>query len=115
MINYPLSEAEIFDRFAILMQKSRIGLAVQEEMRLIMSVLTKDLGQEIVEEILASEEYRNLYNINKLIFNLVDLSRKNDTTAKEVADANDKRFLYKKALQEKFFGKTSEFLERKNI
>jgi hypothetical protein len=72
----------------------------------------RQLGGVLFQEILDSKEYAELYDANRILFDLVDLAKSNKVTAKEVDDYVYVRFLKKKALQEKFFP-TIQYGEKK--
>jgi hypothetical protein len=104
MINLQVDEAYAFDYLSIMEVKK--NLAPSEERvngyDQCLDFMRKQLPT--VNEILHSEEYKNLYQSNVHTFNLVDKARNSgDVTAKEVDDANMERFYCKRALQGKFF------------
>jgi hypothetical protein len=61
------------------------------------------IGYELYSQILKSQEYAQLYDINFKLFELVDLAKTDKVKASEVDAGVWKRYLAKKALQEKFF------------
>ena len=65
--------------------------------------LTENLGDEITETILASDEYKEVYEANKLTFDAVDKAKDDSVPASYVDKCNYKRMLAKKELQSKFF------------
>jgi hypothetical protein len=54
-------------------------------------------------EIINSEEYKDLVDINSKVFDLVDLGKDQEGLAKTTAMANYDRFILKNKLQKKFF------------
>lgn len=65
--------------------------------------LAEQLGTDLIRQVLHSPEYDNLFEANDQLFSLVDAAKTNSVTAKEVDDGVYKRFLAKRALQDKFF------------
>lgn len=65
--------------------------------------LASQLGEDTITEIIVSKEYKDLFNTNKELFELVDLAKTDKVKASEVDAGVYKRFLAKRALQEKFF------------
>ena len=106
MINLPVDEAYAFDYLTILKIKSDVNPqnpALSDAYEGCLSALRAQLGAS-VEEILASPEYHQLLQSNRLTFDAVDRARNGDSiTAKEVDDCNMERFRCKMALQQRFF------------
>ena len=65
--------------------------------------LADQIGHDLLTQVLNSAEYWNLFTANDELFSLVDAAKTNSVTAKEVDDGVYKRFLAKRALQDKFF------------
>lgn len=65
--------------------------------------IQEQIGENKLQEILVSEEYQNLYEINLHIFTLVDKVKSDTGLAKEVDASNIERYLKKAELQKKFF------------
>src|SRR3990167_4407291 len=65
--------------------------------------LKEQIGENKLREILSSEEYKDLYDSNLLVFNLIDQAKLDIGLAKDTDVANYDRFLKKAALQKKFF------------
>ena len=61
------------------------------------------IGHGKLVEILGSDEYRDLYDCNLHLFNLIDKSKLDTGLAKECDLANYERYLKKAELQKKFF------------
>lgn len=104
MINLLVDEAYAFDYLSILEVKKDLTNDNQKEeaFTLCKTFLSDQL--ENFDTVYSSKEYKNLYDINKKTFDLVDLARNNgEVTAKQVDDANMERFYRKRDLQAKFF------------
>jgi hypothetical protein len=114
MINLEVDEAYAFDYLSILQVKNNLfpsecKMAAFEKCS---SFLKGQL--ENYDLIIGSEEYKNLYEINKVTFDLVDQVRNNiPITAKSVDDANMERYYCKLALQKKHF--SNELVEQKIV
>ena len=61
------------------------------------------IGESKLQEILASDEYQNLYESNLFVFNLVEKVKSDNGLARDVDLGNYDRFLKKAELQKKFF------------
>lgn len=71
--------------------------------RLTFNHLCDQIGHDLMNRVMWSSEYENLFEANNELFSLVDAAKTNSVTAKEVDDGVYKRFLAKRALQDKFF------------
>ena len=114
MINLEVDEAYAFDYLSILQVKNHLfpSKYKMEAYEKCCSFLNKQL--ENYDFIISSEEYKNLYEINKVTFDLVDQVRNNiPITAKSVDDANMERYYCKLALQKKHF--LNQLVEEKII
>lgn len=110
-----LDAASWFDIFSILEikvysletgEKRDIVLKNVEEL---WNCLEKQLGPKRLKEIYQSDEYNNLFKVNQDTFNAVELAEMDKISAKKVANLNNLRYFYKKAIQTKFFdGELSE-------
>jgi hypothetical protein len=65
--------------------------------------ISAQIGASLMQLVEDSQEYANLYQANLELFELVDLAKTNSVSAKQVDDGVYKRFLAKRALQNKFF------------
>jgi hypothetical protein len=104
MINLLVDEAYAFDYLSILEVKKDliVDTQKQEAFETCKNFLKNQLNN--FNNIYVSKEYKDLYDINKKTFDLVDLARNNgNVTAKQVDDANMERFYRKRDLQFKFF------------
>lgn len=114
MINLKVDEAYAFDYLSILQVKNDLFPSENK------FFAYKDCKQFLKNQldnfdlIINSQEYLNLYEINKMTFELVDKVRNNlPITAKSVDDANMERYYCKLALQKRFF--SHELIEQKII
>jgi len=120
MIRVTLDEAQVFDMLSIAKTKwmlshcpDRIDSARAHYLRLYKE-MEDALGSAKMDEVLYSQEYRELNAANEATFRLVDLARSSaGGLAKETDDANVARFRAKSLLQTKFFG--SKLSETKTL
>jgi len=98
MILFPLQEAELLDRYSVLMVKDEHGLDVRGDI-LAFALVVGDKLSDAME----SDEFRDLIAINRTIFSLVEKARKDECLASDVASANDSRYLAKAAIQKRWF------------
>lgn len=104
MINLLVDEAYAFDYLSILEVKKNLIADIQKQQVFETCKIFLSNQLESFDSIYSSKEYKELYNINKKTFDLVDLARNNgNVTAKQVDDANMERFYRKRDLQSKFF------------
>jgi hypothetical protein len=105
MIYLKVNEAYAFDFLAILQIKFEIDPTNNSENYNDCSLeIKKQIGNDReFDNIISSQEYKNLYLINKKTFEAVDLAKEEKVSAKYVDECNYERFLAKKALQDKFF------------
>lgn len=104
MINLLVDEAYAFDYLSILEVKKDLATDDQKERAFETCKTFLSSQLENFNSIYSSKEYKDLYDINKKTFDLVDLARNNgNVTAKQVDDANMERFYRKRDLQSKFF------------
>jgi len=101
-----LPEGYIFDILSIYQIKSNkfkensINIS---NFRSLFDEIQLELGFAKVQEIMNSQEYQNLLSANQDTFELVDAVKTNPCLGREVDAANYRRFLAKKALQERWF------------
>lgn len=98
MILFPLQEAELCDRYSILLIKQERGLNVGAEIQSFKASVGDHLNEAI-----ASLEFRDLLEINRQIFDLVEKARRNECRASDVAFSNDRRYVVKNSLQKIWF------------
>jgi hypothetical protein len=107
MLKISLDEAYVFDLLSInhvkIMNSSGDKKTkLIESYKLLSSEIINQIGQNLYDEILESDEYKNLISSNENVFNLVDRSNETELS-KMTADANFDRYIKKNALQNKFF------------
>lgn len=109
MIKISLDEAYVFDILSILDLKTTknsdpeiVSKNLKNYLNLSDEIISQ-IGLEKYNEIINSEEYKNLFTQNSRTFDLVDESRNDTGLAKIVLEANNVRFDCKNALQRKFF------------
>jgi hypothetical protein len=103
MIKITVDEAYAFDYYSILHLKYNNGYLPLGTLETAKNDLIENLGVEIVETILSSPEYNDVYEANKLTFDAVDKAKDDSVPASYVDKCNYKRMLAKKELQSKFF------------
>lgn len=104
MINLLVDEAYAFDYLAILMIKSELYSSKEKYNTYIECLNYLKTQIEKFDEILLSVEFKELYDINKHTFILIDKLRDGQyISAKEIDDANMERFNKKVQLHNKFF------------
>lgn len=109
-----LDTAEVFDRLSILEVKKAYAIDFDTKKYLndnaldLMNRLNEFLSYDFARQIYLSDEYRNLFEINRQLFDHVDKAKKNAVSAKDVDDLVYQRHLAKKTIQEKYFGKLEE-------
>ena len=104
MIELLVDEAYAFDYLAILDVKNTLHPSVKKNETY--NECCNHLSSQVdnFDEIVSSQEYQELFEINKITFFLIDEMRcGNEITAKQIDDANIERFNKKKNLQNKFF------------
>ena len=106
MITITTDEADAYDRLAILEIKMMRGAPVREQQQRLFQELETNCGVDYNMEITGSKEYEALYVANEQTFNLIDQLRSDgewEGAAKDIDDANMKRYYAKCALQKRFF------------
>lgn len=104
MIKLLVDEAFAFDYLSILEIKKDINSFTNATWHACKENLGYEIGQNLLEQILISQEYANMLETNKLTFGAVEKARYGgDITAKEVDAANLERHKRKLELQRKFF------------
>jgi len=106
MIKIRVDEAYAFDYYSILELKYKNNFISQEILDVTKKDLINDLGEDLVKEILDSDEYRDLLDSNQITFDAVDKAKEDLVTASYVDKCNYKRMLSKKSLQTRFFTNT---------
>ena len=109
MIKISLDEAYVFDLLSILDLKRAKSVGKEDNQKHIenYNTLHDEISEQISDikmlEIIKSEEYKDLVDINSKVFDLVDLGKDQEGLAKTTAMANHDRFILKNKLQKKFF------------
>lgn len=104
MINLLVDEAYAFDYLAILLIKSELYSSKEKYETYIECFHYLESQIENFNEIIQSQEFKEIYEINKHTFILIDQLREGKyITAKEIDDANMERFNKKVQLHNKFF------------
>ena len=109
MIKISLDEAYVFDILSILDLKTTKNSDedfVRKNLKNFLNLsneIIEQIGQEKYDEIINSDEYKNLFMQNSRTFDLVDESRTDTGLAKIVLEANNVRYDCKNALQKRFF------------
>ena len=119
MILLPVDESYFFDYFSILeikFDKNHNDLVLSSQLLDSINInkvyLNSQISEYKTQEILNSEEYNNLKNINQELFNLIDECKIQFISSVEIDKLNYKRWQSKKLLQEKFF-KNNPLTEQK--
>lgn len=99
----PVDEAYAFDYLSILMTKNKKRGLDPLEKPAAAYISSFKSQKENTQEVLDSEEFDNLLKANEEVFELVDLAKEDRVSAKKVERGNMKRYLAKKALQERFY------------
>jgi len=119
MILLPVDESYFFDYFSILeikFDKNHNDLVLSSQLLDSINInkvyLNSQISEYKTQEILNSEEYNNLKNINQELFNLIDECKIQFISSVEIDKLNYKRWEAKKILQERFF-KNNPITEQK--
>ena len=105
MLSISLDEGIVFDVLAITIVKQRIKPSENNNgiINQMKREISSQIGQEKVDIILESEEFKELIKINADVFDLVDRAQNGNGLARDVQDGNYKRYKQKTLLQKKFF------------
>jgi hypothetical protein len=104
-----LPEGYIFDILSIYqvkILKAPENTTNYDNFNKLLAEITVEIGHEKAISIIESKEYDDLCQANLQTFELVDAVKSNTCLGGEVDASNYKRFLAKKALQEKWFNNT---------
>lgn len=107
MLNLPVDPSYAFDYLSILYLKEEINPSLVSFRIHCEECLKAQLDSKLWQEIMISQEFKNLMNANREVFAIVELARYGQTSAKEVDNKNMLRFYAKQNLQNKFFPNTS--------
>lgn len=113
MLKISIQEAAAFDSLSIFLLKSvkNNNEINNKNYNFLLRELYSEIGIQKTIAVLNSQEYKDLYKINELIFNLVDKVKKNPCIGDQIDKANFDRFKKKQELQSKFF-KSSLFEQK---
>jgi hypothetical protein len=111
MIKISVDEAYAFDYYSIIFLKKENGVNVDKSINIIKNDIIQQIGLELFNEIINSNEYNNLYMANKKTFDAVDKAKTDSVLASYVDECNYFRMMNKKDLQNKFF--SNELVETK--
>ena len=103
MINLKVDEAYAFDYCSILYIKRNRTEDAFKVWNECSDYLKEQIGDELFDSILNSDEYKKMIDANQKTFNMVDLAKENKCTAKDVDVCNYERYKAKINLQNKFF------------
>ena len=84
---------------------------IREQIELLEQEINVSIGRDLALKIFKSDEYKELYNVNLTLFNLVDEIKINPLVGKTIDDNVYLRHLAKNKIQKKFFNE--EFKEVK--
>jgi uncharacterized protein (DUF1015 family) len=115
VLKISLDEAYVFDLLAIYATKVNNSTGDKKEMSIksfknLSNEVAGQIGNSLYQDIINSDEYRELLHANQVVFDLVDRAGETELS-KITADANYERYLKKVNLQKKFF--TSKLTEVK--
>lgn len=114
MINITVDEAYAFDYLSILEVKknnSPVQFIAYEKCR---GDIARQIGEEYCEAIIGSKQYKNLFDTNKKIYDLIDDIRKGrEIFASVIDELNSLRYYHKTELQKIFFD-SDMMIEKKN-
>ena len=99
----PVDAAYAFDYWSIFYIKFKMGKLPLDELNQVSSVISLQIGTELFNKIIDSNECGDLIKANQETFDLVDKAKNDSIRASEVDRANYQRFIAKQALQKKFF------------
>jgi hypothetical protein len=109
MIKISLDEAYVFDLLSILDLKRNKSAKKEDNQKHIENYnnLYDEISEQITDikmhQIIKSQEYKDLIDINTKVFDLVDLGKEREGLTRITAMANYDRFILKNKLQKKFF------------
>lgn len=103
MINLIVDEAYAFDYLSILFIKKDRNEKSYTAWIKCNNFLQNQLDHNLWSQIISSQEYLDLIQINQEVFDAVEQARYGQISAKEVDNKNMKRYYQKIKLQNKFF------------
>lgn len=106
MINLNVDEAYAFDYLSILDIKKQKNFNSYEFWNNSYTFLKNQFEPEKWNQMINSEEYKNILKANQLTFDAVDKAKTNEVTAQYVDFCNYQRHIAKENFQKKFFSKS---------
>ena len=103
MVNLLVDEAFAFDYISILKLKADKGFINEEDIEKNFDHLRDQIGEELFNSILESEQFKDLYKANCVTFDAVDAAKEDKMLASEVDKTNYFRMIAKTNLQKHFF------------
>jgi hypothetical protein len=104
MIMIEVDEAYALDMLCIFQLKASRSPVDLKNFTLFLSKIAEQVGLDVVDNILSSEQYTQLYDVNKHVFDLIEKINEGEIIdARVVHEANMGRFYAKKELQATFF------------
>jgi len=106
MMNLKVDEAYAFDYLSILYIKKNHSNAALIAWIDCGNNLKEQIGLDLYNIIINSDEYKFMVDANQKTFNMVDLAKEDKCSAKDVDVCNFERYKAKIKLQENFFNKS---------
>tara|TARA_R110002012_G_scaffold265393_1_gene448777 strand:+ start:156 stop:512 length:357 start_codon:yes stop_codon:yes gene_type:complete len=103
MVNLLVDEAFAFDYICILKLKADKGYMDRADIQINFDHLKEQIGEELFNTILKSDQFKHMYEANSVTFDAVDAAKEDKLLASEVDKTNYYRMLAKTELQERFF------------
>lgn len=103
MINLKVDEAYAFDYLSILYIKKDYSESSLDSWFYCGYILENQLGKDLYQSIINSDEYKSMIEANFKTFKMVDLAKEDKCTAKDVDICNYERYKAKVRLQKTFF------------
>ena len=103
MVNLLVDEAFAFDYIAILKLKADKGYIDKKSIEKNFNHLKDQIGENLFDKIINSEEFKKLYDANSVTFDAVDAAKEDKLLASEVDKTNYFRMLAKTELQKTIF------------
>tara|TARA_R100001163_G_scaffold41186_1_gene31162 strand:+ start:4248 stop:4604 length:357 start_codon:yes stop_codon:yes gene_type:complete len=103
MVNLLVDEAFAFDYIAILKLKADKGYISEESIEQNFNHLREQIGSDLFDTIINSNQFKKLYDANSVTFDAVDAAKEDKMLASEVDKTNYFRMLAKTELQKHFF------------
>lgn len=101
MITIHTDPADAYDRLAILEIKAGHGAKVEHQIYRLTDDIAQGVSEKVHHQVMGSEEYQELYEANRIVFDLIDRLRKHGEWKggqKAIDDMNMDRWRAKQAL-----------------